>query len=80
MPTYEYKCKKCGHNFDAQQKISDPPLKTCPTCGGEVERMISATSFVLKGSGWYKDGYSSSSSAKNFSTDSKSTNKTKDKK
>lgn len=40
------------------QKISDPPLTRCPACGGNLEKKISATSFQLKGGGWYKDGYS----------------------
>ena len=52
MPTYEYKCKKCGE-FEAVQKMSDPPLSTCPTCKGKVERQIGGTGgFVLKGSNW----------------------------
>ena len=60
MPTYEYECPKCKAAFVADPKISDPPLKTCPTkrCQGEPRRLISGTgSFVLKGGGWYKDGY-----------------------
>jgi putative FmdB family regulatory protein len=52
MPTYEYKCKKCGE-FEAVQKMSDPPLSKCPTCKGKVERQIGGTGgFVLKGSNW----------------------------
>lgn len=52
MPTYEYKCKKCGE-FEAVQKMTDPPLSKCPTCRGKVERQIGATGgFVLKGSNW----------------------------
>ncbi len=58
MPIYEYKCPDCGHAFDAIQKMSDDPIKVCPSCGaGQVKKLISATSFVLKGSGWYKDHY-----------------------
>ncbi len=52
MPTYEYKCGKCGE-FEKEQKMSDPPLSKCPHCGGKVERLISGTGgFVLKGSNW----------------------------
>lgn len=65
MPIYEYGCHECGHQFEETQKISDPTLKTCPKCNKEaLERLISATAFVLKGGGWYKDGYGSSSGPK----------------
>lgn len=60
MPTYEYACDKCGHEFEREQRITDDPVKTCPECRGRrVRRLISNTSFVLKGSGWYSDLYSS---------------------
>ncbi len=60
MPTYEYRCNACSKELEAFQKISDPPLKKCPKCGkAKLERLISATSFQLKGGGWYKDLYSS---------------------
>ena len=62
MPVYEYQCKACEHQFEEWQKIKDDPIKTCPKCGkDEVERLISQTAFQLKGGGWYKDLYSSSS-------------------
>jgi putative FmdB family regulatory protein len=65
MPTYEYGCDACGHEFETQQRISDEPLKKCPKCGKlKLQRLISATAFHLKGGGWYKDAYSSSSSKK----------------
>lgn len=60
MPTYDYECKKCTYTFEAEQKISEAPLKKCVRegCTGDVKRTIPrATSFVLKGSGWFKDGY-----------------------
>lgn len=60
MPTYDYECEKCHKTFEADQKITEPPLKKCPekSCKGEVKRLISGTSsFVLKGGGWAKDGY-----------------------
>lgn len=59
MPVYEYECGKCGKHFEELQKVSDKPLKKCKFCGGGVQRLISQTSFTLKGGGWYKDGYSS---------------------
>lgn len=59
MPIYEYECKGCRRKFEIFQKISDKPLSNCPECGGKCRRLISQTSFALKGGGWYKDGYSS---------------------
>jgi len=59
MPIYEYQCEKCKKTFEQFQKITDEPLKMCPDCKGKVKRLISQTSFSLKGAGWYKDGYSS---------------------
>lgn len=60
MPIYEYKCSKCNQQFEVMQKISDEPLTTCSTCGGELKKLIANTSFVLKGSGWYVTDYPSS--------------------
>lgn len=57
MPIYEYKCQKCHHTFEEIQKVNDPHVASCPKCDGTVERLISQTSFALKGGGWYKDGY-----------------------
>jgi putative FmdB family regulatory protein len=56
MPIYEYQCSKCGL-FECSQRITDKPIKHCPTCGSNVSRIISRTSFVLKGSGWYATDY-----------------------
>lgn len=56
MPIYEYKCDKCGV-FEVIQRITENSLKRCPTCKSTVERIISATSFVLKGTGWYVTDY-----------------------
>jgi putative FmdB family regulatory protein len=65
MPTYEYVCKACDHEFEREQRMSDPPLKTCPRCKAkQVKRLISRTSFHLKGGGWYSDLYSSSKGSK----------------
>jgi putative FmdB family regulatory protein len=57
MPLYEYKCKKCGHQFEKIQKFSDKMVKKCPECGGSVEQMISAPAVQFKGSGWYVTDY-----------------------
>jgi putative FmdB family regulatory protein len=62
MPVYEYECPTCEKVFEVQQRMSDDPLKICPDCGGEVKKLVSMSSFHLKGGGWYSDGYSSKSS------------------
>src|ERR1043165_693949 len=61
MPIYEYACKQCGKITDVLQKMSDPPPQKCGACGAEgpMEKMVSRTSFVLKGGGWYSDLYGS---------------------
>jgi len=62
MPTYEYKCKTCGYQFEEFQSIADSPLKKCPKCGGLVERLISGGGGLLfKGSGFYITDYRSDS-------------------
>jgi putative FmdB family regulatory protein len=60
MPIYEYQCLDQGHRFEVLQKMSEDPISVCQECGGKVRKLISAAGFMLKGSGWYKDGYSSS--------------------
>ena len=58
MPIYEYQCKACDHEFEREQRISEKPAKKCPECGKmQAKRLISRTSFVLKGGGWYDDLY-----------------------
>jgi putative FmdB family regulatory protein len=59
MPIYEYNCKQCGV-FEVTQRITESPLSICPACAGAVHRLISVTSFVLKGSGWYATDYARS--------------------
>ncbi|MDH4028620.1 MAG: zinc ribbon domain-containing protein [Nitrospirota bacterium] len=59
MPVYEYKCGKCGEQFEVMQKITDSPLTVCDSCGGELKKLITNTSFVLKGGGWYVTDYPS---------------------
>jgi putative FmdB family regulatory protein len=59
MPVYEYRCAGCGHEWEETQKAKDPPTQFCPRCGAKLaQRLISKTSFVLKGAGWSGDGYS----------------------
>ncbi|MCB0289564.1 MAG: zinc ribbon domain-containing protein [Calditrichaeota bacterium] len=62
MPTYDYRCKACNHQFEAFQRMSDAPLSTCPECGGEVQRLISGgTGLIFKGSGFYITDYKDNS-------------------
>ncbi len=58
MPIYEYECSKCGKVTEAMQRFSDPPLAECSHCRGPVRKMISMSTFHLKGSGWYVTDYS----------------------
>jgi len=57
VPIYEYKCRDQGHLFEVIQKISEPPVEICETCKSPVDRLISKSSFQLKGSGWYVSDY-----------------------
>jgi len=59
MPIYEYQCKKCGCHVEVFQKFSDPPLAKCEQCKGKVRKLISQSSFHLKGTGWYVTDYAS---------------------
>lgn len=65
MPTYEYACRGCGHAWETVQRISEDPLRECPSCKKQTaERQISAgAGFILKGGGWYSDLYSSAKPA-----------------
>ena len=57
MPVYEYECNQCKQVTEAMQKFSDSPLTQCPHCAGQLHKMISQSSFHLKGSGWYVTDY-----------------------
>ena len=58
MPFYEYQCKSCGRELEAMQKVSDPPMKKCPHCGkSQLQRLMSAPVFRLKGGGWYETDF-----------------------
>jgi putative FmdB family regulatory protein len=61
MPIYEYACEKCGEHLEVIQKVDDEPLKRCRKCRGKLEKIISRTSFQLKGSGWYVSDYAGKS-------------------
>lgn len=63
MPIYEYRCQECQQTFEEWQKDFAERQVPCPVCGGKAERLISSTSFVLKGGGWYSDLYSKPSSS-----------------
>lgn len=64
MPTYVYRCNKCGDELEAVQKMSDAPLKRCPSCRGALRRVIQPVGIVLKGSGFYKTDYAASKKTK----------------
>ncbi len=60
MPIYEYRCSACEEEFELFQRTTDNAGAICPRCGSsQVKRLMSSTSFTLRGSGWYKDGYTS---------------------
>ncbi len=63
MPVDEYECPACEKIFEVQQRMSDDPLSQCPDCEGPVTKIMSRSSFQLKGGGWYADGYSSAKPA-----------------
>ena len=65
MPLYEYRCRACGQVFEVIQKFSDEPLTSHQSCGGAVERLISASAFQFKGSGWYATDYARPGGVKN---------------
>lgn len=71
MPTYDYGCDACGNTWTVEQRITADPIKKCPKCNKrKARRMISGGNFVLKGGGWYADGYSSSGDSGGGSGDS----------
>ena len=78
MPTYAYKCFECEQEFEVFQKITDAPIAKCEHCGSSnVKRMLFATPFQLKGTGWYKTDYASSSSSSSGSNHGKNRSETK---
>lgn len=70
MPTYSYTCDACGKSFDVEQRITEAPIKKCQKCGkNKARRMISSGNFILKGGGWYSDGYGSPGGSKSSTSD-----------
>ena len=71
---YEYRCRKCGVQIERIRRYSDPPLETCESCGGKLERLVSSSAIQFKGSGWYVTDYSRKSAppASPTSSDGKS--------
>ena len=63
MPTYEYRCKECGHEFEAQQAFTDDALTECPSCGGRLRKVFGNVGITFKGSGFYKNDSRSGSSS-----------------
>lgn len=77
MPTYTYKCKKCGHQFDQRQSFHDAPLTVCPECGAEngLRKVVNSVGILFKGSGFYVTDNRNGSSAKNASSGKNETKK-----
>jgi putative FmdB family regulatory protein len=61
MPLYEYECESCANRFELIRKFSDPPVETCPKCGGHVRKLFSSPAIQFKGSGWYITDYAKKS-------------------
>ena len=87
MPTYTYRCQKCGHEFERFQSMSDEPVKRCEKCKGKVQRVFHPVGIVLKGPGFHKTDYrssgkksSTSESSSETKTDAKSDSKSEEKK
>jgi putative FmdB family regulatory protein len=79
MPVYEYECRACNRVFEVWQKLSDQPKNDCPQCSGPLTKLMSLSSFQLKGGGWYADGYSSQSKGKGPEGSAPSEKKTSEK-
>ena len=80
MPLYEYRCTSCKSTFEVIQKFSDHPLRKCKECSGKLEKIISRSSFMLKGKGWFADDYGKGSGARNSTKETSSSSKKKKKK
>lgn len=72
MPIYEYRCDRCGKEFEAWQRFSDAPIEKCESCGGHASKLISQSSFILKGSGWYVTDYGNKHTSSTCGTKSSS--------
>lgn len=78
MPTYEYECSK-GHQFEVEQSMSEPALKRCRICRAKARRLLSASPFILKGGGWYSDGYGNSKKSSSGASEGKGETKSETK-
>lgn len=76
MPIYEYECPSCGKRFELIQRFSDEPISICPECGGHLHKLISHSSFILKGTGWYVTDYASPERRKAKDAEGKTDSKT----
>jgi len=78
MPIYEYECEKCKSVFEAMQSVSAKPLKTCnqSNCKGKAHRLVSASGFIFKGSGWFTSEYPSDARKKGWESEGQNTNAT----
>jgi len=76
MPLYEYQCEACAHRFERIQKFSDPPIESCPTCGGAVKKLISSPAIQFKGSGFYITDYAKKPSGDGKGSSSSGTSST----
>ena len=79
MPIYEYECEKCNTTFEAMQSVSSKPLKKCnkSSCKGKVHRLVSASGFIFKGSGWFTSECPSDARKKGWESESQNTNASK---
>ena len=80
MPLYEYKCNGCGQVFEVIQRFSDAPLTQHESCGGQVERLLSAPALQFKGSGWYITDYAKSDSTSSSTSATTTSSTSSDKK
>jgi len=78
MPLYEYECLVCAHRFERIQRVSDDPVASCPVCGGEVHRLLSAPALQFKGSGWYVTDYGKGSGSRGGNGKGPATSETPD--
>ena len=69
MPLYEYECDACARRFEQIQKFSDPPVETCPHCGGKVHNLLSSPAIQFKGTGWYITDYAKKGAASDGKSD-----------
>ena len=75
MPTYSYKCTKCGHQFDAKQRMTDDSLTDCPVCDGPVRRVVGSVGIVFKGKGFYVTDHRNSNGSGRVQTTEKGSDK-----